>query len=415
MASNAKNLAELLNNESTIAVADVADGSITTAKLADDAVTNAKIGANAVGTTEVADDAVTEAKINPAGLGKFGRRNVVINGAMQIAQRSTSTTGLGAASGYHTLDRMNIDVSGTAGRFTMSQEQENDMKAIGFSDCLKLDCTTADTSIAAGEYLTLGTRFEGKDVQRFKKGTSSAEVFAVSFYVKGNASATYALELYDQDNNRQISKTFNVTTSWSRVELLFPADTTGTFTSDVNQSLIMQIWLHAGTTWTGGTLNSSAWGSSVNNQRAVSTTSFFDSTDRTFFITGWQLEVGEVTDFEHRGIGEESMLCYRYLQRFPKQLTFQGLTASAGVAQYSMRTDMRANPTLVNDNSSPYWENTPWTSAGTSLSGFTITINGGHCDKHGGDVNVSGSWNPSIVNGKQQLVRTEKCFLSAEI
>ena len=43
MASNAKNLAELLNNESTIAVADVADGSITTAKLADDAVTGAKI------------------------------------------------------------------------------------------------------------------------------------------------------------------------------------------------------------------------------------------------------------------------------------------------------------------------------------------------------------------------------------
>ena len=415
MASNAKNLAELLNQDSTVAVGDIADGSVTTAKLADDAVTNAKIGANAVGTTEVADDAVTEAKINPAGLGKLGRRNVVINGAMQIAQKATSATGLGATSGYHTLDRMNIDVSGTAGRFTMSQAQENDLKPLGFSDCLKLDCTTADTSIAAAEYLTLGTRFEGKDVQRFKKGTSSAEVFAVSFYVKGNANATYALELYDQDNNRQISKTFNVTTSWSRVELLFPADTTGTFTSDINQSLIMQIWLHAGTTWTGGTLNSSAWGSSVNNQRAVSTTSFFDSTDRTFFITGWQLEVGEVTDFEHRGIGEEKMLCYRYFQRFPKQAVFVGTHSSGGAWQYAMRTDMRTNPSIVNNDSSPYWENTPWISAGSSLSGFTVTVSSGHCDFTGGDVQLTGTWNPTIVTNKLQLVRTDACFLTAEL
>ena len=43
MASNAKNLAELLNQDSTIAAGDVADGSVTTAKLAANAVTNAKI------------------------------------------------------------------------------------------------------------------------------------------------------------------------------------------------------------------------------------------------------------------------------------------------------------------------------------------------------------------------------------
>ena len=62
-------------------------------------------------------------------------------------------------------------------------------------------------------------------MQAFAKGTSSAKPFAVSFYVKGNASATYVCELADQDNGRQISKTFNVTTDWTRVELNFPADT----------------------------------------------------------------------------------------------------------------------------------------------------------------------------------------------
>ena len=49
MASNAKNLAEYLNNETTSATADIADGSITTAKLAADAVTAAKLADNAEG------------------------------------------------------------------------------------------------------------------------------------------------------------------------------------------------------------------------------------------------------------------------------------------------------------------------------------------------------------------------------
>ena len=48
MASNAKNLAEYLNNQTTSATADIADGSITTAKLAADAVTAAKLADNAV-------------------------------------------------------------------------------------------------------------------------------------------------------------------------------------------------------------------------------------------------------------------------------------------------------------------------------------------------------------------------------
>ena len=152
--------------------------------------------------------------------GALSNRNVIINGAMRVAQRSTSETGLGSASGYFTLDRYRVAMSGTAGRFTMSQAAVTDLP--GFSNSMKFACTTADTSVAASELFILQQKIEGQDLQQFAKGTSSAKEFTLSFYVKGNAAATYVCELYDNDNARQVSKTFSVTTSWTRVEITYP-------------------------------------------------------------------------------------------------------------------------------------------------------------------------------------------------
>jgi len=243
-----------------------------------------------------------------------GRRNIVINGAMQVAQRATSATGLGDSDTYAVCDRWKlVKEATTAGRLTMSQDSSTPN---GFGNSLKLDCTTADTSIASGEVLLLQQRIEGQNLQAFAKGTSDAKEFSVSFYVKGNASATYVCELHDQDNGRQCSKTFNVTTSWTRIELLFPADTTGAFDDDNARSLNLNIALNAGSDYTSGTLNSSAFASSTNANRYVGISSFFDSTDRTFFITGVQLEVGsQATPFEHRSFGEELQLCKRYFYK----------------------------------------------------------------------------------------------------
>ena len=242
-----------------------------------------------------------------------GRRNIVYNGAMNVAQRSTSVSDIGGSSGYFTVDRQKISVSSTAGRLTMSQVAVTDLP--GFANALKLDCTTADTSIAAGEFLLLHQDFEGQDLQQMKKGTSDAEKVTVSFYVKGNASATYVVELFDNDNDRSVSQSFSVTTSWNRVILTFPADTTGTFDDDNASSLRMFFWLHAGSTYSGGSLGTT-WHTTAAN-RAAGISSFFDSTDREFFLTGLQMEIGsQATPFEHRSLGEELELCQRYYWQF---------------------------------------------------------------------------------------------------
>jgi len=241
-----------------------------------------------------------------------GSSNVIINGAMNVSQRSTSETVLGADTDtYRTVDRFKLLAEGSnSGRLTMSQDGTT--APHGFANCLKLACTTADTSIGSSELLTISQILEGQNLQHFAKGTSSAKQYAVSFYVKGNASATYVAELFDADNSRHVCKTFSVTTDWTRIEMIFPADTTGAFSDDAGESLRLQIFLHAGSNYTSGTLPST-WASKTNANRAVGISSFFDSTDRTFFLTGVQMEVGsQVSDFQHEDIGKSLRKCQRY-------------------------------------------------------------------------------------------------------
>jgi len=285
-----------------------------------------------------------------------GRRNIVINGGMNVFQRSSSAvTGLGDGNeGYVVHDRISHTVVAGAGRFTVTPASITDLP--GFANALQVTCTTADTSIASTELYVLQYKFEGQDIQQLKKGTSDAEKVTVSFYVKGHDSATYTCELFDVDNSRQISQTFNVTTSWSRVELKFNADTTGTFNDDNGESLQLNIFLHAGSNYTGGTFTSNTWASNTNaNRVSSSSNSIFESTSASFSITGLQMEVGsQATPFEHRSFGEELALCERYfVECFSGDSNYESASgtgwafATNGTVSYRpFRVQMRAKPTL---------------------------------------------------------------------
>ena len=265
-----------------------------------------------INTRSIPDSAVTPAKVSQ----NLGRRNIIINVAMQVAQRNTSATGLGNGGDYFTLDRHRFSSGNTAGRLTQSQASITDLP--GFANAMKLDCTTADTSIAANEDCSLQYRIEGQDLQQLKKGTSSAEKVTVSFYMKTNKAFTFMCELDDTDNNRFNGQQFTTSTSWTRHILTFVGDTTGTLDDDTARSMMLNFWIHAGSNFTGGTYTANTWQSraATDTNRAVGIGSFYDDTANEIQLTGLQMEVGDTaTDFEHRTFGEELQLCQRYYSK----------------------------------------------------------------------------------------------------
>ena len=298
---------------------------------------------------------MTKARTNASASPAVGR-NMVINGAMNVAQRSASVTGLGAADGYFTCDRWHINQGATsAGRFTMSQTADG---PDGISaNCIKIDCTTADTSIAAGEYLILEQRFEGQNLQRMGKGLAGAKQVTVSFYVKASAAFDFVVELYDADHDRQISKLYSTTTDWVRHEFTIPADVDGgdqPLDDDNALSFLLDFWLHSGATYTSGTLNTASWANATAANLAAGIDSFFSSTDNNFFLTGVQMEVGPVaTEFEQEDISTTLAKCQRYYYRpttagdLTGNTHAQAATAAVVVGSFVYKETMRAAPTIA--------------------------------------------------------------------
>jgi len=275
----------------------------------------------------------------------LSNKNMIINGAMQISQRATSATGLGNANGYFAVDRFDISLGATsAGRFTMSQSTVTDLE--GFPNALKLDCTTADTSIAAGEALIVGQNIEGQNVQRLTATSTSTKAFTLSFYAKSNSSRAIASEiLFVNGTNRQISKLHTIGTSWARYTMTVPAASSTQIDDDNSHELSVNFWVHAGSTYSSGTINDDALDSITNANRAVGIGSLFASTDNTLEITGMQLELGEqATPFEHRTFADDFIACQRYYQ-IGAFLAGSGNDSNFRTT-VSFSTPMRAQPTL---------------------------------------------------------------------
>ena len=244
----------------------------------------------------------------------LGNRNVVINGAMQVAQRATSVASI-TADGYYTLDRWKSRII-TMGTWTQTQSTDVPTGA-GFATSLKMDCTTADGSPAATDVVQFFYGIEGQDVQQLKYGTPDAEQLTLSFWVKATKTGLNVVTLYQDDPAKSVSGTYTISTSntWEYKTLTFVGNTADVIANDNTRGLLV-IWeLGAGSNRTSGTLKTT-WTDFIEANESVGQVNNADSTSNDWLITGVQLEVGTVaTPFEHRSYGQELALCQRYYEK----------------------------------------------------------------------------------------------------
>lgn len=259
-----------------------------------------------------------------------GVRNLIINGAMQVAQRGTSAAGQTSVDGYPCVDRFKVQAD-SSGTFTFSQSTT---APDGFANSLKVECTTAD---ASPNYLLIFQRMEGQNLQQLKKGTANAESLTLSFWVRSSKTGTYQTNLRDHDNGRVIGQSYTISSAntWEHKSITFAGDTTGALGNDNGNSFAVEWWLAAGATYTGGAVPT-AWEAFNNPDRAAALTGAIGaSTSDDFYITGVQLEVGSTaTPFEHRSYGDELARCQRYFEKSFSDGTAPGTTTITGVIRF---------------------------------------------------------------------------------
>jgi hypothetical protein len=274
---------------------------------------------------------------------QFAHRNIIINGDMQIAQRSTSVASI-TSSGYNTADRYRVAISSQG---TWTQSVENDAPTgSGFRNSLKMLCTTADASPAAGDEVSIQQNIEGQNLQHVKKGTASAEQLTLSFWVKSNVTGTYVVNIADVDNSREISKSYTINASgtWEKEVITFAADTTGAFDNDNALSLSLSFGLGAGSNYTSGTLQQT-WAANTAANRFVGQTNLASATSNYWQITGVQLEVGDTaTPFEFKSVEDELLECQRYYQSIAQFNTFWCTSVRQAAGPVNFIVPFRTSP-----------------------------------------------------------------------
>ena len=312
--------------------------------------------------------------------GTITGQNLLYNGAMQVAQRSTSVASI-TTGGYYTADRFVTDIT-TLGTWTQSVENDAPTGS-GLRKSLKMLCSTADGSPAAGDILSIAQSLEGQDLQRIRKGTSDATQMTLSFWVKSNVTGTYTVLVFDNDNSRATSFAYSISASatWERKTILIPADTTGALDNDNAASLTVFFCLGAGSNFTSGSLQAT-WASYTAANRAVGQVNLAAAINNYWQITGVQLEVGPVASpFDFKPYGQELRECERYYKVFDSDgQTDRGMIN--GVAYLNNQilaaltwSRMRAAPTATVSNSTQVDVVTGGvvTTANNTLAGSNLT------------------------------------------
>ena len=272
-----------------------------------------------------------------------GVRNLIINGAMQVAQRGTSSSN----SGIQAVDR--IGVSGAWNEWIFTQEQSSDAPA-GFSNSFKLSTTTAEVSLDAGDLVYINQGIEAQNLQHLKYGASGAETCTLSFWVKSSIAGVFGISLYQDDGSYILTPTYtiNAANTWEYKTISVSGNTLGAPANDNGNGIRVSFIVAAGSSYNDGTSRTSWESYSTNKfgsghvQNGVMTT-----LNATFQITGVQLEVGNTaTPFEHRSYGDELARCQRYYYTTGAD-SGHGVFNANTYGSTSFPVTMRSDPTIT--------------------------------------------------------------------
>jgi hypothetical protein len=249
--------------------------------------------------------------IDPNGLniGQYGNRNLIINGAMQVAQRGTSFTSAGT---QYTLDRFKTEQGGIDNAL-INVTQDSDAPS-GFAKSLKVTVATAETAVADNEYMGLVHIIEAQDLQQLDYNTAAAKSVTLSFWVKASVTGVYAVANYVDDGIRIIGATYTINSAntWEYKTITYAGDTAGLLDDNNGAGFYLYWYFAAGPDRTSS--SNTSWGAYVSTKLAYGQeVQLIETVNATWQITGVQLEVGDTaTPFEHRSYGQELALCQRY-------------------------------------------------------------------------------------------------------
>ena len=297
---------------------------------------------------------------------------------MRCRWRSAGTSAVTVGAGSFVVDRFKT-YENTDGAYTIEQSTD---APDGFTTSLKGQVTTADTSIAAGQYAYWPYYIEAQDLQHLSYGASSAKTITLSFWVKSSKTGVYTVSAYKPDTTSYMfthEYTISSANTWEKKTITisptagstsFITSSGGAIANDNGPGLILSWNLSFGSTFSGGTSNS--WSSTTADYSTTNAVNWMDSTSNNFYLTGVQLELGEqATPFEHRSYGDELARCQRYYA----ESNWVGTQVVDGNNPYrnlipAPPQSMRGNPTITVFNPSTGTANQGYCFS----SGVTATI-----------------------------------------
>ena len=276
-------------------------------------------------------------------------KNRIINGAMEIDQRSAGTSTTVTGNSYVTCDRWQT-FSSQASKYSVQQNAGSVTPPAGFSNYLGVT-SLSSYSISSTDIFNITQIIEGYNTVDLAWGTSDAKTITVSFWVRSSLTGTFGgvVRNFAGTQNYPFTYTINSANTWEQKSITIAGSTTGTWISGNGRSLYLMINLGTGSTYS-GTAGSWAGG---NLWSATGATSVVGTSGATFYITGVQLEVGSVaTEFERRPYGTELALCQRYFYYYAVQIdseTARGVAQSSTTVFYNFNVPvpLRTTPTVV--------------------------------------------------------------------